>query len=172
MSVATWSSLGLVNHLPNAGLTMYMPSDQALTNLMKMTGQSSKGSRSLAETWPTIPPLMQSKIISIFMNHITYSADPAKLVGGGDVTVQTALGLAHPGAVPGYTLTLSDGGKTVTTPPKQKINVGDARMICGNLLYVSPQILMPASLLLLPDTPLQQALAVGKQMAASATAQV
>jgi hypothetical protein len=168
MSVAAWSSLGLVNHLPNAGLTIYMPSDQALANLMKITGQSKGQARSLAETWPTIPTMLQGKIISIFMNHITYTVNADSLNGGADVVVPTALSLAHPG----FALTLSKGGREVKTPAKQVVNVGEARMVCGNLLYVSPQILMPANLLALPDTPLQQALDIGRQMAASATAQV
>ncbi|KAH7620197.1 hypothetical protein NADE_002827 [Nannochloris sp. 'desiccata'] len=166
LSVAAWSSLGLVNHLPAAGLTIYMPSDIALANLMKLTG-SSKGSRSLAETWPTIPATMQAKIISIFINHITYTVNPSSL-NGNDIAVPTALSFAHPG----FALTLSNGGREVKTPVKQVVNVGDARMVCGNLLYVSPQILMPASFLTLPDTSLEQALAIGKEMAAGATAQV
>jgi hypothetical protein len=57
----------------------------------------------------------------------------------------------------------------VKTPAKQVVDVGDARMVCGNLLYVSPQILMPASFLTLPDTSLEQALAIGREMAAGAT---
>jgi len=164
LTVAVWSTLGLVNHLPAAGLTIYMPSDIALENLMKLIG-ASHGSRSLAETWPTIPATMQTKIISIFINHVTYTVNASNL-NGNDVTVPTALSFAHPG----FALTLSNGGRKVKTPAKQTVNVGEARMVCGNFLHVSPQILMPSSFLTLPDTSLEQALAIGREMAGGATA--
>ncbi len=143
-----------------------MPSDKALTNLMKIMG-ASKGSKPLKETLKTLPPLLQAKLISVFINHIMYTPRSTLENGGGDVSVPTALSLAHPG----YALTFSDNGKVVKTPANQIVKIGDPRSACGNLVYVCPQILMPANLLALPDTSLEQALAIGRQMAAGAAAQ-
>lgn len=167
-AVAMLTGLGLVRpgSLPQAGMTIYLISDAALNNLSKMFGGSGVGS-SLAADWSSLPPVAQAKIVSIFLHHITYTV-PAN-PDGSPTIVPTALAAAHPDGQ--YALTLQSGNRLVQgSKGGPKVEVSERRLVCGNEVYVTPQILVPSDLLRLPDTQLQTAVELVAAMGAAAGA--
>ena len=160
------TGLGLVRpgSLPQSGRTFYLISDAALNTLSKMFGGNGSG-LSLATDWKSLPALAQTKIVSIFLHHITYTipANP----DGSPTIVATALTAAHTGS--DYALTLTSGKQVVQGSKNgPKVQVSAPRMVCGNEVYVTPQVLIPSDLFKLPDTTVEKAVEVVNAMGVAA----
>jgi len=158
--------MGLIapGSLPQSGLTIFLPSDASLKLLSRQLpgGGKDTSPEAAAANWAKLPKETQDKLVSVLLYHVTASA---YLANGMNVPViPTALSLVHPG----LNLELIDGGKQIKTGAGQKVPINKPVPVCGNYVYIVPQLMLPTQLQQIPETELKQALEVVQTLAASA----
>ena len=144
--------LGIISpaNLPSQGLAFYLPSNKAMAMLAKQfpTSSTKPGVQGFMESWASLPPAVQQKVISVLLYHVTpNTALPGEL--------PTGLTVLNPGK---YTLTVSKDGTEVVSAVKQQVVRGPAYPICGDVAYIISQVLMPTDALSIPNTPAENAL--------------
>jgi hypothetical protein len=151
---------GLLPQGVPAGVTIFLPTNDAVDGLLAGIPFPGLTIDNLVEQASAIP-LVLNKLVSALLYHIVPGGafTPEDLLAEG--TLQTAL--------PDYTLQFDGaaGNYTLTTLAGQTVGVQGPVEACGSSIYIVDQVLQPAALLSIPDTTLEEALAILGQSAAT-----
>lgn len=160
LAVNLMSELGLfrAGSLPSSGLTILLPSNEALENLAGLIPSEAQveSIEDIAALWSSVAEEDQQRLISTLLYHIV--VEPLPLQDGRVMTALTAALPPSPGN-PEFQLRFTEEGQVVSGT-LQRVDLSEPFGVCDNIVFFTNQVLVPTLPTRIPPTSLEDALSV------------
>jgi hypothetical protein len=142
--------------LPPRGLTLHLPSNEAVLRLADLMPAQEKDVtiEDVVANWGELPQRTKEQAISVMLYHVVLGTEPQP----DKYDAPTMLTAIYPDR---YKLTILEGDEQVRTGTLQTVKrSADPYLACDNVVYTVDELLLPTLPLRLPATPLDAAEAV------------